>query len=448
MKHANMKWWILWLFSSLSLAGYFAYALVMGEDKTVYLPGDSSHGHYQIEMACNSCHGEAFDDQEVMQTACVNCHADELKRVDDSHPKRKFTDPRNADRVAILDARYCITCHSEHDQEITADMGVTLASDFCALCHENIATDRVSHKLLPFDGCASAGCHNYHDNKALYEDFLVKHANEPVVMAEPKVAERNYSDWVVKVEGRKPTSLTRSDVDAPSEIELDPLEMSRWQGSAHARGGINCSGCHVDDNKWLRKPGLAICQTCHNSETEGFKQGKHGMRIAVGLDPLRPKDARLAMNKDVHNSQLACNSCHEGHAYYIKKAAAEACLACHDDGHSKAYLRSKHNILWQQEIEGLIDPGQGVSCATCHMPRQRVRSQGHERVMVSHNQNLNLRPNEKMLRGVCMNCHGYEFSVNALADVELVKTNFNGKPKVMIESVKMALKRERTEKSE
>ena len=69
-------------------------------------------------------------------------------------------------------------------------------------------------------------------------------------------------------------------------------------------------------------------------------------------------------------------------------------------------------------------------------------------VVVEHNQNLNLRPNEKMIRGVCLNCQGLAFSIDALADRELVSNAFAGKPRVRIESVEMALIRERKKAEE
>ena len=34
-----------------------------------------------------------------------------------------------------------------------------------------------------------------------------------------------------------------------------------------------------------------------------------------------------------------------------------------------------------------------------------------------------------MIRSVCMNCHGFKFSLNALSDQGLIENNFMGKPK-------------------
>jgi hypothetical protein len=60
---------------------------------------------------------------------------------------------------------------------------------------------------------------------------------------------------------------------------------------------------------------------------------------------------------------------------------------------------------------------------------------------VTHNQNDNLRPNEKMVRGVCGHCHGLPFTLDALADPALVAGNFKGRPSVHIESIEWAQRR-------
>ena len=60
---------------------------------------------------------------------------------------------------------------------------------------------------------------------------------------------------------------------------------------------------------------------------------------------------------------------------------------------------------------------------------------------VQHNQNANLRPNEKMIRSVCLNCHGLEFTLDALADAALVRTNFNGRPQHSVGSLDLVARR-------
>ena len=60
----------------------------------------------------------------------------------------------------------------------------------------------------------------------------------------------------------------------------------------------------------------------------------------------------------------------------------------------------------------------------------QTRTIGHLQatVVVNHNQNANLTPNEKMLRTVCLQCHGLQFSMDALADRNLILSNFSGRP--------------------
>jgi len=151
-KPASRKiYWILWGVLSVGLGGYLAAGLLMKSAasspllkpaRAFLLPGKTSHGHYQIELACESCHASPFGGRDALQEACERCHGQELKDAVDKHPRSKFADPRNAELAEKLDATMCVTCHVEHRPEITAALGVTLAGDFCAYCHQDIAKDR------------------------------------------------------------------------------------------------------------------------------------------------------------------------------------------------------------------------------------------------------------------------------------------------------------------
>jgi len=121
-------------------------------------------------------------------------------------------------------------------------------------------------------------------------------------------------------------------------------------------------------------------------------------------------------------------------------AAAGSCPNCHTDEHTRNYDRSPHYKTWAAEASGKAPPGTGVSCATCHLPRRKNPADGT--VVVDHNQNGNLRPRDIMVRDVCMSCHGAGFSIDAMADAELVRQNFTGRPAKHVSSIDMVEQRE------
>ena len=184
-----MSWrigfWTLCVPGTLIAVAFVAVRMVVGGDRGMLPAGGITDAHHQIETACETCHAAppfagAAVAVKAMNETCRSCHEDELKAAGDSHPGKLFRSPRMAVYREKLDARLCTACHVEHRPEITRAGAVTVAADFCAACHaegeQDVRAARPSHAGLTFDTCASAGCHNYHDNGALYEDFLVKQA--------------------------------------------------------------------------------------------------------------------------------------------------------------------------------------------------------------------------------------------------------------------------------
>lgn len=449
MNKTKLIIWSLWLIVTVSVASFFAYKMFVAEDKSELLIGDATHGHYQIEMACITCHTDAFGGEEVLQNACTSCHQEELKAAHDSHPKKKFTDPRNADRLEILDARYCVTCHTEHQNEQTHPMGVTIPDDYCYHCHQEVGEERESHKDLPFDSCSSAGCHNYHDNRALYERFLVENSEGPWLNAMARIAGVGAKTSPHAIHPEYSTD-SEQPKQHPEMLhpEMGNLEQFKhWDDNFHFKAGVGCVSCHQADKpsetQWLSQPGPSECQACHSQETEGYFQGKHGMRLAQGLSPLTPAQSQLAFDELSFDKAHTCTSCHQSQTFGTQFPAVQACLGCHADEHSLAFEQSPHGKLAAQVDEGLLPADQSVTCATCHMPRLIEEKHGKESISVQHNQNDNLRPNEKMIRPVCMSCHSLEFSIDALADEDLIKNNFKGQPKEHIPSIDWAVKREK-----
>jgi hypothetical protein len=181
--------------------------------------------------------------------------------------------------------------------------------------------------------------------------------------------------------------------------------------------------------------------SCHGGEVAGFFGGRHGMRVARGLARMTPSLARQPMKATARDRVLSCVSCHGAHAFDTRRASVDSCLGCHDDRHSLAYAGSPHQRLWLLEQEGKAPAGSGVTCATCHLPRETRRPSGADDVVVQHNQNANLRPSEKMTRTVCLACHGLGFSLDALADPGLVASNFRGRPLRSVAGIDMAVRR-------
>lgn len=496
----NRLLWIFWLAATLMVAGTALARLYVGGERLVFLPGQTAGVHHQIEIACETCHvskpfaGQARVRKDLNKT-CVTCHKAELKAAEDSHPVKKFKNPRMAAYWEKIDARFCTSCHAEHQPETTLAGLLTLPGDYCVACHsegeQDVRVNRPTHAGLDFGSCASAGCHNYHDNKALYEDFLVKHAGEPwlaatpvhpaaaLARARPRPAEAEIAAYLAAIAA--PAAAQRAEATEATKIGEAGEAGAHWAASAHAAADVGCAGCHAPraetaeeiDAAWEAAPGEAVCARCHKAEAKTFALGRHGMRrhpelaaprkaktmlkrlgwktppegavdlaATVMADPapaplMNTAQARLHLADSAHDRDLTCNSCHAPHAQDLSFAATGACLSCHADDHSRAYEGSPHHGLWQAEQAGQGAPGSGVTCATCHMPQTARKG----KTTTNHNQNDTIRPNEKMIRPVCMTCHSLEFSIDALADADLVKRNFTGRPNRHVESIDWAVSR-------
>ena len=358
---------LIWFALSAALAGYLYYLFYQAPDKTALLPGRTTDAHHQIEMECSACHTNEkveniFTTSGVTNESCNNCHAQDLTAFSDSHPTRKFKNPENAVFTDHIDALNCITCHSEHNAKITGEMSVTIPADYCAHCHSVTLETLDSHKNLPFDTCATAGCHNYHDNTALEPSFLLKHYGEPKLLDTPSI------------------------LASTAEPCPDP---------------------------WLPTSTAQNCASCHDDTMTDFKKGKHGMRFAFPhLSPMTPGKARVPMKDAAAHTAMDCRSCHQPSQKSNPLFASQnSCLQCHDDDHSKNHQHSAHFNV-------------GVTCATCHMPREERDGES----FVIHDNTANLRPNEKMIKNVCIDCHGLQFSMDAMTDTALLENNFSTSP--------------------
>jgi hypothetical protein len=136
------------------------------------------------------------------------------------------------------------------------------------------------------------------------------------------------------------------------------------------------------------------------------------MRLAFHhLTPITPAHARLPMKTATH-SAMDCRSCHQPTQKSNPLfASQQSCIQCHDDEHTNNNRNSKHFNV-------------GVTCATCHMPNEKRNGS----IFVIHDNTVNLRPNEKMIKNVCIDCHGLQFSMDAMTTPSLLDNNFSAPP--------------------
>ena len=401
--------WLLWggftlLLAALLAAGLSFRATHEGDLQTqlraLFSPSPLSAGHAQIALQCPACHGaNAASGPGVIQDACTHCHArDEFNKAADLHRISLFEGPANAARITVLDASRCATCHSEHRPAAQHTAGYSLPADFCIACHREVAKDRPSHAGLRFDSCLNSGCHNYHDNRALTESFLVKHALRP----QPEL--------------RSLRPEPNATIATEAALTRNPHRDTIWQQQA--------------------------CEICHRDERATFVQGKHGMRVAAGLGPMSPRLSSLPFTKASFTRTLSCTTCHAALNPDVRRAAVEACVGCHNDPHTLAYQGSRHELAWRKELRGEAPRGSGVSCASCHLPTVEAADGSHP--FSTHNPNAFLRPNSRQLRIVCLSCHTLPFSIDALADRQLIERNFRGLPTRHIPSIEMAVAHKRS----
>ena len=256
----HLKNWILWLALNVLIGGYFAYALFAPASivKGSLLPGETTHGHYQIELSCDACHSPANESTSngsvgaVMQDACNRCHESQLEAANDTHPSAKFNDPTNADLLLTLNAQDCLTCHKEHVPEQTRDMGLTVPKDYCWHCHQEVADSRPSHEGMSYDSCATAGCHNYHDNRALYEKYLNDNHGQPDHLTSALQPEKTFAAaWAASHPEVKPLALTSA--EAPSAKLTDKATAERLGRDQTRRRGCELHGLSRRHGRWRDK---------------------------------------------------------------------------------------------------------------------------------------------------------------------------------------------------
>ena len=182
-----------------------------------------------------------------------------------------------------------------------------------------------------------------------------------------------------------------------------PNIVSDWQISKHSQNDVNCATCHGDQHKSATDvakaqiPTLETCATCHETQVNQFKTGKHsaawaamkamptahwqpmalmeGMKGCGGCHKIGVKTE--AEIKDLKKSGAgfgvaSCDACHTRHTFSKKEAQQpQACQTCHmgfDHPQWEMYSGSKHGVRYLLKQNGTLPENVAApTCQTCHM---------------------------------------------------------------------------------
>lgn len=185
--------------------------------------------------------------------------------------------------------------------------------------------------------------------------------------------------------------------------EITPGIVSDWELSKHSQSGIKCSVCHGNQHHGDKDIGKAriptpeTCATCHKTQVQQFKKGKHsfawaamkamptahwqpmalmeGMKGCGGCHKigLKSKEEIKALKRDgVEFGVASCDACHTRHIFSAQEASQpQACQTCHmgfDHPQWEMYSSSKHGVrhLLKQN-QSLPQTAAAPTCQTCHM---------------------------------------------------------------------------------
>jgi hydroxylamine dehydrogenase len=185
--------------------------------------------------------------------------------------------------------------------------------------------------------------------------------------------------------------------------KVTPNIVSDWKLSKHSQMEVNCVTCHGDlhttasDVSKVKIPTPDTCATCHQTQVEQFKKGKHSMAWAAmkamptihwqpmamiegekgcgGCHKIGLKTPAEIADLRQHGSKFgaaACDSCHTRHTFSADEARQpQACGSCHmgfDHPQWEMYSGSKHGVRNDlKQLKVLPADAAAPTCQTCHM---------------------------------------------------------------------------------
>jgi len=184
---------------------------------------------------------------------------------------------------------------------------------------------------------------------------------------------------------------------------ITPNIVSDWKLSKHSHVEVNCVSCHGDqhtsasDVAKVKIPTPDTCATCHQTQVEQFKKGKHSIAWAAMLamptihwQPMAMTEGQKGCggchkigNKtytEITELRLngtefgaaQCDSCHTRHTFSVEEAKQpQACETCHmgfDHPQWEMYSSSKHGVRYDLKQRKVLPADAAApTCQTCHM---------------------------------------------------------------------------------
>ena len=190
-------------------------------------------------------------------------------------------------------------------------------------------------------------------------------------------------------------------IDCHSKVT--PNIVSDWKLSKHSGVEVTCVNCHGDqhtsaaDVAKVKIPTPDTCATCHQTQVEQYKKGKHSIAWAAmkamptihwqpmaliegekgcgGCHKIGMKSPTEMAELRQHGSEFgaaACDSCHTRHTFSVEEAKTpQACESCHmgfDHPQWEMYSSSKHGVRVDLRQRGILPATAAApTCQTCHM---------------------------------------------------------------------------------
>ncbi len=185
--------------------------------------------------------------------------------------------------------------------------------------------------------------------------------------------------------------------------KVTPNIVSDWKLSKHSQVEVTCVACHGDqhssasDVSKVKIPTPDTCATCHQTQVQQFRKGKHAIAWAAmkamptihwqpmamtigekgcgGCHKIGDKSLLEIVELRQGGSEFGaaqCDACHTRHTFSVEEAKQpQACQTCHmgfDHPQWEMYSASKHGVredLKQRKI--LPADAAAPTCQTCHM---------------------------------------------------------------------------------